>query len=142
MNTGYNLNDCGLRALLIQKSIKQLHKDMCGVCPFESFVNSGRVSNNNLVCCHLRQLFESFVNSEEYQTTSIRNCQDRCLRAVLIQKRSNLHVPVLSSLAWFESFVNLRRVSNLMWSEKLSALFESFVNSEEHQNDSSKKLSS
>ena len=55
--------------------------------------------------------FESFVNSEEYQTIDITDTNDRL----------------------FESFVNSEEYQTLIPVNKLNPMFESFVNSEEYQ---------
>ena len=57
----------GLRALLIQKSIKPLSAMNKATKTFESFVNSEEYQTY-LYCLFKRNKFESFVNSEEYQT--------------------------------------------------------------------------
>ena len=56
-----------LRALLIQKSIKPYRDKETETHRFESFVNSEEYQTNCPVFPNATQ-FESFVNSEEYQT--------------------------------------------------------------------------
>ena len=77
---------------------------------FESFVNSEEYQTKKMFY-HLTIRFESFVNSEEYQT-HIRG-EERyalSLRALLIQK-SIKHIPTVPhGLTWFESFVNSKVV--------------------------------
>ena len=77
-----------MRALLIQKSIKQ---------KLDGYNNA--------------KVFESFVNSEEYQTTFI----------------------LFFSVSWFESFVNSEEYQTTAIGGVAAASFESFVNSEEYQ---------
>ena len=57
----------GLRALLIQKSIKQFNFNSEAITQFESFVNSEEYQTLVSIVI-LALMFESFVNSEEYQT--------------------------------------------------------------------------
>ena len=61
--------------------------------------------------CYHPTRFESFVNSEEYQT--------RQIKVVYIQQ--------------FESFVNSEEYQTSAMIESIAAEFESFVNSEEYQ---------
>ena len=56
-----------LRALLIQKSIKLSERPCTLHGAFESFVNSEEYQTLLKAFCLVGQ-FESFVNSEEYQT--------------------------------------------------------------------------
>ena len=56
-----------LRALLIQKSIKPTNSFSTAFSPFESFVNSEEYQTT-LPEYTTDNRFESFVNSEEYQT--------------------------------------------------------------------------
>ena len=58
---------CSLRALLIQKSIKPLPALYTFSIVFESFVNSEEYQTEKVQETPESQ-FESFVNSEEYQT--------------------------------------------------------------------------
>ena len=56
---------------------------------FESFVNSEEYQTPLLRDYGIYQ-FESVVNSEEYQTKNHRNREHLCLRALLIQKSIKL----------------------------------------------------
>ena len=58
-----------MRALLIQKSIKPWASQIPNDTPFESFVNSEEYQTKS-TATEVTYEFESFVNSEEYQTLS------------------------------------------------------------------------
>ena len=61
------IKNAGLRALLIQKSIKLADGKSIPIVTFESFVNSEEYQTFPTLPVY-GSMFESFVNSEEYQT--------------------------------------------------------------------------
>ena len=99
-----------LRALLIQKSIKPCIFRYYIKFMFESFVNSEEYQTDS-PASRCSFLFESFVNSEEYQTR-------KGERWTIWQ---------------FESFVNSEEYQTKKLDHCMIFVFESFVNSEEYQ---------
>ena len=99
---------------------------------FESFVNSEEyqtwVANDESDIP-----FESFVNSEEYQTCFPFHIQNQSLRALLIQKSIKLLTSHANMTFLFESFVNSEEYQTNIVQRFDELLFESFVNSEEYQ---------